>query len=278
MATGVLVVGLGKGTKLLTYLVGADKTYSATIRLGASTPTDDADSAPDRFAPVDRIRALDEVSIREAVARLTGDIEQVPSAVSAIKVDGKRAYDLVRSGKDVQLKARSVTVSRFDVSSPEVVHAEYVNAPSEEFVDVEARVDCSSGTYIRALARDLGSDLGVYGHLTALRRDRVGPFSLEVAHELPSYEEVGEGSAAPAPLLSLGEVASAVMPTVELDRQQALDLVHGKFIDAVGDSGEHAQCAGMYNGTLVAVLEPRAGGRALKVATGFARTTDIDNH
>lgn len=275
MATGVLVLGVGKGTKLLTYLVGADKTYSATIRLGASTPTDDADSAPDRFAPTGAVRSLDQTLIARGVERLTGQIEQVPSAVSAIKVDGKRAYDLVRAGEDVQLKARQVTVSRFDVSAPELVACEYEGSPACECVDLEASVDCSSGTYIRALARDLGNSLGAYGHLTRLRRDRVGPFTLDQAVDLPSYEALGEG-VAPVPLVSLAEVASAVLPTVELSGEQAVDVAHGKFIDAPAGRGEQL-CAGLYQGTLVGVLEPRAGGRALKVATGFAQPSDLHN-
>lgn len=277
MATGVLVLGLGKGTKLLTYLVGADKTYSATIRLGASTPTDDADSAPDTFASPGAVRAVDAAAIARGVEGLTGHIEQVPSAVSAIKVDGKRAYDLVRSGEDVKLKAREVTVSRFEVSAPQLVTCEYEGSPGCECVDLEATVDCSSGTYIRALARDLGDSLGVYGHLTRLRRDRVGPFTLESAHALPSYEDVGRGEVEKAPLLSLAEVASAVLPTVELSYEQAVDVAHGKFIDAPAGSGERV-CAGLYNGTLVAVLESRAGGRALKVATGFTQPQDLNNH
>ena len=276
MATGVLVLGLGKGTKLLTYLVGADKTYSATIRLGVGTPTDDADSAPDRFAPADAIRNVDQASIARGVERLTGNIEQVPSAVSAIKVDGKRAYDLVRAGEDVQLKARTVTVSRFEVSAPELRACEYDASPACECVDLEASVDCSSGTYIRALARDLGDSLGVYGHLTQLRRDRVGPFTLDRAVELPPYEALGE-RVEPAPLISLAEVASAVLPTVELSREQAVDVAHGKFIDVPAGSGERV-CAGLYDGILVAVLESRAGGRALKAATGFAQPADLNNH
>lgn len=275
MATGVLVLGLGKGTKLLTYLVGADKRYSATIRLGASTPTDDADSAPDRFAPANAVRGLDQASIARGVERLTGQIEQVPSAVSAIKVDGKRAYDLVRAGQDVQLKARQVTVSRFDVSVPELVACEYEGSPACECVDLEASVDCSSGTYIRALARDLGNSLGVYGHLTRLRRERVGPFALDQAVDVPSYEALGEG-VAPVPLVSLAEVASAVLPPVELSREQAIDVAHGKFIDARAGSGGQL-CAALYQGTLVGILEPRAGGRALKVATGFAQPSDFHN-
>ena len=275
MATGVLVLGLGKGTKLLTYLVGADKTYSTTIRLGVGTPTDDADSTPDRFASADAVRSLDQASIERGVERLTGRIEQVPSAVSAIKVDGKRAYDLVRAGEDVQLKARAVTVSRFEVSPPRVVSCEYDASLVCECVDLEASVDCSSGTYIRALARDLGDSLGVYGHLTRLRRDRVGPFTLDRAVELPSYEALGKG-VAPVPLISLAEVASAVLPTVELSREQAVDVAHGKFIDAPAGSGGGV-CAGVYNGTLVAVLESRAGGRALKVSTGFAQPAELNN-
>lgn len=274
MATGVLVLGLGKGTKLLTYLVGADKTYTAVIRLGASTPTDDADSQPDTFAPPGALEALTAGagSVAEAAATLTGTIEQVPSAVSAIKVDGKRAYDLVRAGHNVDLKARTVTVSRFEVGQPVAVHGEH------PYLDVPVTVDCSSGTYIRALARDLGQHLGVYGHLTQLRRQRVGPFAVSDAVDLPE-DLTGTPT---VPVRGLATVASAIMPTWELTAGQARDLAQGKFVDSSQCAQAGGVCAAVFQGMLVAVCEPRASGKAasgaqLKVATGFATPTDIRN-
>lgn len=162
MATGVLVLGVERATKLLGLLALTTKSYTATIRLGQSTVTDDAEG--ETVATTDATHVTDE-QIGEGVAALTGDIQQVPASVSAIKIDGKRAYARMREGEAVELKARPVTVSRFDVLARRDV-------PGSGFVDVDVDVDCSSGTYIRALARDLGAALGVGGHLTALRRTR----------------------------------------------------------------------------------------------------------
>lgn len=261
MATGVLVLGLGRGTKLLTYIVGADKTYTATIRLGSSTPTDDADSAPDVFAdPADLARVTEE-RIRAGAAALTGDIEQVPSAVSAIKVDGVRSYARVRAGEQVELRARPVTVSAFAVGAIRPGEGE----AGRGHVDVDVEVTCSSGTYIRALARDLGRDLGVHGHLVALRRTRVGAFDLSGAVELPQ-----DPASAPSPaLMPLAEAAARVLPVIDLNRETATALMQGKFVDldtAPAASGGH--WAGIAGGELIAVLERRDG--RYKSATGIA--------
>ncbi|MFV0319669.1 MAG: tRNA pseudouridine(55) synthase TruB, partial [Microbacterium sp.] len=164
MATGLLVLGVDAATRLLTYLVGLDKTYEATIRLGVRTDSDDADGEIVQTTDASGIAAA---QIAAGVAALTGRIAQVPSTVSAIKVGGRRAYDLARAGEQVELTAREVTVSRFEVIGSE---------RSGSALDLEVVVDCSSGTYIRALARDLGAGLGVGGHLTALRRTHGGPF------------------------------------------------------------------------------------------------------
>ncbi len=169
MATGLLILGVEAATRLLTFIVGLDKTYEATIRLGARTETDDAEG--ETLTATDA-SAVTSSAVAAAIAGLTGEISQVPSSVSAIKVDGRRAYDLMRAGEEVQLRARAVTVSRFDVVSERRIGG---------FLDVDVVVDCSSGTYIRALARDLGGALGVGGHLTALRRTRIGPFGIEDA-------------------------------------------------------------------------------------------------
>ena len=174
MATGVLVLGIGRATRLLTFLVGCDKDYTATVRLGQATVTDDAEG---EVVGAPGAAGLTAQQVEHAVAALTGDIEQVPSAVSAIKVDGKRSYARVRAGEDVRLLPRPVTVSRFVVRS---VTEREVDGGTVLDVDVELTV--SSGTYVRALARDLGESLGCGGHLTALRRTRVGGFGLDLAH------------------------------------------------------------------------------------------------
>ncbi|MGC5616190.1 tRNA pseudouridine(55) synthase TruB [Georgenia sp. Z1491] len=179
MATGLLVLGVGRATRLLTYVVGADKTYVATVRLGVATTTDDAEGqAAD--APGASFDVVQE-RLTEALGRLTGVISQVPSAVSAIKVDGKRAYARVRDGEEVELAAREVTVHELDVVGEPRAAVVPPGEPGEgtSVVDVDVRVRCSSGTYVRAIARDLGAELGTGGHLTALRRTAVGPFDVD---------------------------------------------------------------------------------------------------
>lgn len=256
MATGVLVLGLGRGTKLLTHITGVSKTYEATIRLGAGTPTDDADSEVDVLADPAVLSAVSDGDIDAGVGRLRGVIDQVPSAVSAIKVDGKRSYARVRAGEDVVLEPRRVEITRFDVLG--------IRRDLEAgHLDLDVVVDCSSGTYIRALARDLGADLGVYGHLTALRRTRVGPFALSQAVTIP------EDLATPAPpLISLAEATAGLLPAVGVDAAQATALMQGKALagpwDVAGD-----EVAALLNGELVSVAEVRADG-SLKSRTAFA--------
>src|SRR5690625_784649 len=181
MATGLLVLGIGRATRLLTHLVGLDKTYTATIRLGQTTSTDDAEG--------DTLAAEGAALTREGVQRelpaLTGAIEQVPSQVSAIKIDGKRAYERARAGETVQIPARSVTVHEFAITGLRPA----TTTAGVDVTDVDVRVRCSSGTYIRALARDLGERLGVGGHLTTLRRSHVGPFDVTHAMELPERSD-----------------------------------------------------------------------------------------
>ncbi len=179
MATGVLILGVERATKLLGLLALTTKSYSATIRLGQATTTDDAEG--EVLTTADASAVTDE-QIAAEIAKLTGDIQQVPASVSAIKVDGQRAHALIRAGEEVTLAARPVTVSRFDVLARRDVPGD-----SGGFVDLDVDVDCSSGTYIRALARDLGAALGVGGHLTALRRTSVGPFTLEHARTLEQF-------------------------------------------------------------------------------------------
>lgn len=210
MATGLLILGVESSTRLLTYLVGLDKEYTATIRLGQSTDTDDAEGEVVTSAATDQVSDADIVA---GIRSLTGEIAQVPSSFSAIKVDGVRSYDRARAGESVELPARSVTVSDFEVLDTRRI---------DGLIDLDVRVCVSSGTYVRALARDLGSSLEVGGHLTALRRTCVGPFSVDAA--VPS-----EGDLAAA-LLTPSSVARTLFPAVELDAEAALALTHGKRI------------------------------------------------
>ena len=214
MATGLLILGANASTRLLTYVVGLDKEYTATIRLGLATTTDDAEGDPIGDA-ADASGVTDD-AIAAAIAPLTGDILQRPSTVSAIKVDGKRAYALARDGVEVELKERAVTVSAFDVLA--VRRDQLVDGI--QVVDVDVRVECSSGTYIRALARDLGAALGVGGHLTALRRTRIGPFAIAESRPIDD---------APA-VISPQDAAARLFPSVALDPGQAADLANGKRV------------------------------------------------
>jgi tRNA pseudouridine55 synthase len=217
MATGLLVLGLNSSTRLLTFMVGLDKEYFATIRLGQSTTTDDAEG--DIIESVDASSTSRE-AITAGIASLTGAISQVPSSVSAIKVDGKRAYELARAGEVVELKSRSVTIATF-----ETLDVRMVTVDGSVLIDVDVRVECSSGTYIRALARDLGSDLGVGGHLTALRRTRVGPFIVSDAATL-------ENLAPRDQLLTPAAVAAQLFPVHNATDSEVTDLMHGKRVDA----------------------------------------------
>lgn len=220
MATGLLVLGANSSTRLLTFVVGLDKEYLATIRLGAATNTDDADGELGDPADALALAAVTDPAISAAVADLTGAILQRPSTFSAIKVGGKRAYAMARGGAEVVLEPRRVTVSAFAV-------LEVRRIPG--WIDVDVRVQCSSGTYIRALARDLGERLDVGGHLTALRRTRVGPFGVSEAADL--NESLVSALIAPA------SAARRLFRHIDLDAQQAADLTNGKRIP-LGHPGE----------------------------------------
>ena len=222
MATGVLVCGVQRATKLLGHLPLEPKVYRATIRLGMSTSTDDAEG--ERTCGADA-SAVDEQEILAAIADLRGAIEQVPSTVSAVKVDGKRAYALARAGEQVQLVARPVIVSRFELLTLR---------RGDAVTDLDVLVECSGGTYVRALARDLGAALGVGGHLTALRRTRVGPFALDAARTLD--ELTGE----PRLCAALDEVVVTAFPNRAVDTQQVRVLAHGGPLPAVGLAGTYA--------------------------------------
>lgn len=251
MATGLLILGINSSTRLLTYIVGADKEYLATIRLGAASTTDDAEGELLAPASQEALDAVTSEAIAAGIAELTGEIEQVPSSVSAIKVDGKRAYARVRAGEQVELKPRAVTVSEFEL-------LETRREPGA--IDLEVRVVCSSGTYIRSLARDLGAGLGVGvgdaagvgGHLTALRRTRVGAYDVRDAHDLATLD-------AEAALIPAVDAAGRLFETLELTEQQAIDLTHGRRIhlaDREGPAGEPVAAIAP-TGALVGLIEFR---------------------
>lgn len=282
MATGLLTLGAGPATRLLTHLVGLDKTYAATIRLGVSTVSDDREGNILDIADSAKIRELegDPDALRNAVATLTGPIEQTPSAVSAIKVDGKRAYDLVRAGEQVELKKRPVTIHSFEIEEPRLAIAHGLSGGDIpiEVLDVDVTVSCTSGTYVRALARDLGEILGVGGHLVALRRVKVGPFSVDDA---VSNERLGLGEIPASELLSPAEVAAKLFPVLALDEDQETDLGHGKRLElaagqVLSDGSDRAPLAAAIapNGRLVGLIEVKNG--RTRVVTNFPMVADED--
>lgn len=240
MATGVLVLGVNRATRLLTYVVGTDKVYVGTIRLGQSTITDDAEG--DVTAEASAAHVTDE-AIRDQLKAMTGDVDQVPSSVSAIKVKGVRSYHRVRQGEAVELPARRVRIDRIDV----------LNIRREgELVDVEVDVACSSGTYIRAIARDLGQHTGVGGHLTALRRTQVGNFTLAEAHTLEQLAELDNPV-----LLSLPEALARALPVRKLDEDDAKTVSHGGPLKPAGISGPYGVTGP--DGNALAIMLDRDG-------------------
>ncbi|MCF8610866.1 tRNA pseudouridine(55) synthase TruB [Gordonia sp. HY285] len=219
MATGVLVLGIERATKLLGLLSLTTKSYTATIRLGQSTDTDDAEGAP--IGTFDT-SAVTGDQIAAGVAELTGEIDQVPARVSAIKVDGKRAHALARTGEEFELAARRVTVSRFDVLD---------TRRTDGFIDLDVEVDCSSGTYVRSLARDLGAGLGVGGHLTALRRTAVGPFTLERARTMDAV------TAQPGLSMGIDDAAKLCFPLRDISDDEAESISQGRWLEPIGHKG-----------------------------------------
>jgi tRNA pseudouridine55 synthase len=247
MATGVLLVGVNRATRLLGHLMLTEKAYDATVRLGAGSTTDDAEGELTAQASTEH---LTEDDVRSAAGRFVGVLQQRPSAVSAIKVDGRRAYARVRAGETVDLPEREVTVHEL------VVTGVRQDGP---WVDVDLSVRCSSGTYVRALARDLGEELGAGGHLTALRRTAVGPFTLADAHTL---DELG----AAFTLLDIGEVARRCFPTYDLDVDGARDVTYGRALDVdLGATGD-APVAVFAPGGAFLALYRQQGDRATPVA------------
>ncbi|GAA2572859.1 tRNA pseudouridine(55) synthase TruB [Pseudonocardia hydrocarbonoxydans] len=233
MATGVLVCGVGRGTKLLGHLALDTKAYTATIRLGVATATDDAEG--ETLSTADASGVTD-AAVAAGIAALTGDIAQVPSSVSAIKVDGRRAYARVRAGEEVVLAARPVTVSAFTLLA-------------RRGDDLDVVVECTSGTYVRALARDLGAGLGVGGHLTALRRTRVGPFDLGLARTLEQLD------ADPTLSLPLDAAVAVAFPRRDLDDAAAQDVRHGRPLPPSGLPGVHGAFAP--DGRVLALMADR---------------------
>ncbi|MGX7670771.1 tRNA pseudouridine(55) synthase TruB [Plantactinospora sp. DSM 117369] len=266
MATGVLVIGVGKATRLLTYVIGAGKSYTATIRLGQSTVTDDAEGEVLAATPAGHV--TDE-AVAAGLAALTGEIDQVPSAVSAIKIDGQRAYKRVRDGEAVALAARRVTVSRLDLLAIRRLDLSTTagavtgdgggglatgnSGGGLAVLDVDVAVDCSSGTYIRALARDLGAALGVGGHLTALRRTAVGGFTLSEAATLPELEE----RAPEVVNLTVEAAARRFFPQRQASADEAKVLSHGGPLDPAGITGPYAVFDPA--GGLIAIVSDRDG-------------------
>jgi len=240
MATGLLVLGVEGAKRLLTYIVGADKTYEATIVLGIATDSDDADGVQTEQADATAVAAVTDEAIAAGIAALTGEIEQVPSTVSAIKVGGRRAYALARAGEEVELKARRVTVSRFDVRE---------TRRGDGVIALDVVVDCTSGTYIRALARDLGRTLGVGGHLTMLRRTRIGSFEVTAA---ASVDDIAEDA-----LIEPATAAAVVVGALAVGADEARDLRHGKRIDGGGRLTGAVAAAIDPDGRLVGIVEKR---------------------
>ena len=253
MATGMLVIGFNKATRLLTYIVDTTKIYRATIRLGHNTTTDDADGeiTQTRYA-----NAVTKDDITAAIADLTGTIHQVPSAVSAIKIEGKRAYQRVRDGETVEIPAREVTVHRFDIES---IH----RADDGKTIDIDVEVECTAGTYIRALARDLGEALQTGGYLTALRRTAVGPYRIEDA---VTIEQLAENFA----YTDLSTAMTRLFPTRVVSQNEAQDLIHGRRIAA--SERDDLVAATLQNGQAIALITDadRAGKIEAKPEIVFA--------
>lgn len=236
MATGVLILGVERATKLLGHLALHDKDYQATVRLGQATITDDAEG--EITASVSAAH-LSEDAVRKALADLTGEIDQVPSAVSAIKINGQRSYARVRAGESVTLPPRRVTIARLVATDIR---------PAADTLDLDIEVTCSSGTYIRAIARDLGTALGVGGHLTALRRTRIGGYGIAACHTLEQLADL------PTPVtVPLDQAVAMGFPRRDLDADQARTLAHGRRLPAAGITGVYGAFAP--DGTAIALLE-----------------------
>ncbi|MEU4561728.1 tRNA pseudouridine(55) synthase TruB [Actinoplanes sp. NPDC023936] len=241
MATGVLIIGVNRATRLLTYVIGASKSYAGTIRLGQSTITDDAEGEITAQAAAGHVG---NDAIQAALATQVGEIDQVPSAVSAIKIKGVRSYKRVRDGEAVEIPARRITIARIDVLDIR---------RGDDVIDVDIDVTCSSGTYIRAIARDLGAALGVGGHLTALRRTAVGGMTLDAAATLEQLEE----RAPDVVSLPMAEAARRAFPQRIATAEETKVLRHGGSLTAAGIEGPYAVFD--TDGMLLAIVSERDG-------------------
>ncbi|HEX5291895.1 MAG TPA: tRNA pseudouridine(55) synthase TruB [Streptosporangiaceae bacterium] len=248
MATGVLVVGIEKATRLLGHLALTQKEYAATIRLGERTDTDDADGEIVARLPADGVT---DAGLRHAAAALTGEIQQVPPGISAIKVGGQRAYRLTREGAPPDLPARTVTVTELEITA-----IRRSAGPAGGLLDVDAAITCSSGTYIRAIARDLGAALGTGGHLTALARTRVGPYRIEDA--TPLDELSAADGPAQLPVIPLAAAAAAAFDARQLTADEARLIGHGGRLPALG-AGPAPVAAFGPDGALIALLTESDG-------------------
>lgn len=241
MATGVLVLGFGNGTRLLQYITDGEKSYEATIVLGASTVTDDSQGEIVNTATPEKIAAITDEAIQEELAKMRGLIQQRPSSVSAVKVAGERAYARVRAGEDFELPAREVNISKLDIKAIR---------RSEEKIEIDIDVTCGAGTFIRAIARDCGERLGVGGHLNALRRTWVEPFNLDKAvtvDELKSNEFVP---------LTIAQVAALTFPLREVSGEEVTELSFGRSL--ISNPSDEITAA-MSDGQLIALLANREG-------------------
>jgi tRNA pseudouridine55 synthase len=237
MATGVLILGINRATRLLGHLALHDKSYDATIRLGLATTTDDAEGEPVGLDAAAAAATLTDSEITAVMASLTGDIQQVPSSVSAIKVDGVRAYKRARDGEAVELKARPVTVTDFSLIE-------------RRGAELDVHVTCTTGTYVRALARDLGSTLGPGGHLTALRRTRSGPYAIDQARTLEELE-------ASFTVTPLADAVSAAFPRIDVTDEEATRISHGQRLVLEFPASPAAVFAP--DGTVIALVDDRDG-------------------
>ena len=252
MATGVLVLGVGIATRLLTYITDGKKAYEATINLGIATHTDDKDGDVISTATADQIANVDDQVITNELAKFVGTIKQRPSSVSAIKIDGKSAHARVRAGESVDIPERDVTIDEIVVK--EIRH-------TATAIEVDVSVTCSAGTYIRAIARDLGERLNLGGHLTALRRTLVSPFTLQDCHPL-----------AQAPLISITEVIEKLFPIRKLDLAQSREITFGRVIEQNQQSGIVAALDSQDN--FLALLENKLQGSQVVAAPILVKVSE----
>ena len=243
MATGILILGFGHGTRLLQYITDGDKSYRATIALGASTVTDDVEGETTSKATQSQIAETSDEQIRTALASMRGVISQRPSSVSAVKVDGKRAHERVRAGEVFELASREVTISQLDVLEIR---------RGKDAIEVDIEVTCSAGTFIRAIARDLGAALKIGGHLTFLRRTRVASFGEDVANPFEKFKSGDFKS------LGLVDVAKSIFKVRDVTSDEAAELSFGRKISASASTGIYAAISATHE--LIALLENRDDG------------------